>query len=55
MGVYQEVYIEEDGVKKVSIKLKESLNEFLEEWLSNCIEQKHVLTKVNHDLDNAPS
>lgn len=41
--IYQEVYETREGKEFVRLKLKEDLNAFLDQWLSNCIAQGHCI------------
>ena len=51
---FQKVYFEKEGKKYVYPKLKKDLNYFLNQWLSNLIEQGHriVLSKNEHSDEN---
>ena len=40
-NVYQEVYEEKDGKQLVNLNLKKQLNSFLNQWLTNLIQQGH--------------
>jgi len=45
LGIFQRVYIERDGKKLVNVKLKKDLNKFLNQWLTNIINQKYTAVK----------
>jgi hypothetical protein len=47
--LYQQVYEEAEGKHYVNVTLKKQLNDFLDIWLSNAINQNHriVLPQIN--------
>ncbi len=51
--VYQRVYDDYDGEPFVNLRLKGDLNEFLTQWLSNCIEQGHRIEMAKDEPEIA--
>ncbi|HSH67034.1 MAG TPA: hypothetical protein VLB84_14890, partial [Bacteroidia bacterium] len=58
---YQEVYKEKDGKELVDLRRKKDLNKFLNQWLSNIIQQKHLIdlskeeSELEEENETAPS
>lgn len=52
---YQEVYQEKDGKQLVNLGRKKDLNKFLNQWLSNIIQQRHKidLTKEESEVEES--
>lgn len=52
---FQQVYSEKDGKVYVNLKLKKSLNKFLNQWLTNIIHQGHKIDLSQEEEDEPES